>query len=323
MGLTRRTLLGSAALSAWAAPATEKDRNSGMPTRILGKTGQRVSVLAFGSGSRWIMYESPDKAIPAMERALDAGVTYVDTAQSYGNGKSETWIGQMLKGRKKNFFLATKTEKRKADDLLRAFDESLKRLGLSQVDLLHIHSLAGEDDLAAIEAKGGALEALHRIKEQKGARFIGITCHTNPAVLKTALERHDFDSTQMALNLAKMGNAAPSDKPGQGMTGTSGFESIVLPVVMKKKMGVTAMKIFAQEKLVGKASVETLLRYSLSLPVAAAVVGMPKLEHIDQNLQVAKAFQPMKPEEMERLSDSVSTQWKASIDRYFADHIDA
>ena len=323
MSFSRRSFLETAALSAWTAQATETDPKTGMPTRVLGRTGQKVSLLAFGSGSRWLMYGSPDKGIPAMEKALEAGVNYIDTAQSYGDGQSETWIGQMLKGRKKDFFLATKTPARTADDTMRQYEASLKRLGIQQVDLLHIHSLGGEDDLAKIEAKGGVLEALYKLREQKAVRFIGITCHTNPAVLKVALERHDFDSTQMALNVARMGNANPSDKPGEGMTGLSGFEAIALPVVQRKKMGVTAMKVFAQEKLLGKAPIEAMLRYSMSLPVCAAVVGMPKIEYVETNIQIAKNFRQMTRGEMESLSESVATKWKASIDNYFCDHVDA
>ena len=85
---------------------------------------------------------------------------------------------------------------------MRMLDVSLKRLQVDQVDLLHIHALMGPDDLAAVSAKGGAYEAAVKAKEQKMARFIGITCHAFPDVLKTALERHDFDCTQMALNAA-------------------------------------------------------------------------------------------------------------------------
>ena len=127
----------------------------------------------------------------------------------------------------------------------------------------------------------------------------------------------------MALNLAKMGQNPPSNVPGTGMTGLTGFESIALPVALKKKMGVIAMKVFAQEKLLGKAPIETLMRYSMSLPVSAIVVGMPKFEHIDHNCAFVKNFNPMDRGEMDRLSESVATQWKASIDHYFSDHVDA
>lgn len=324
MGLTRRTFLEATALAPLAAQAVaaEIDSKTGMPMRMLGQTGQKVSVLAFGAGSRWLMYKDPDKALPALERALKAGVNYVDSAASYGDGQSEQWVGQYLKTHKKDFFLVTKITPRNGDEAMRTIERSLKNFGVSQVDLMHVHSLGDENDLAAVEAKGAILDVLHKMRDQKVARFIGVTSHTNPQVLKTALERHDFDSTQMALNVARIGNAAPSNKAGEGMTGASGFEAIAMPVAVRKKMGLTAMKIFAQEKLLGKAAPEILLRYSMSLPVAATTVGMPQLEHIDANIQVAKNFKPLSKEEMNRLPDSVSAQLRASIDRFFADHVD-
>ncbi|MGJ5815722.1 aldo/keto reductase [Paludibaculum fermentans] len=291
--------------------------------RTLGRTGEKVSLLAFGAGSRWLAYKTPDKGLPALERALKAGVTYVDSAASYGDGQSEQWVGQYLKSHKKNFFLVTKIGgDRSYDDTMRIVDRSLKNLGVSQVDLMHIHALGNEDDLAKIEGANGQLKAMYKLREQKVARFIGVTCHQNPQVLKAALEHNDFDSTQMALNIAQIGNAAPSDKAGQGQTGASGFESVAMPVALKKKMGLTAMKVFAQEKLLGKAAPEMLLRYAMSLPVTATTVGMPELEHIDFNTNVAKNFKPLSSEEMNSLPKNVSAQMRASIDHFFADHVD-
>ena len=320
MPMTRRNFLASAAL---AAVATEIDAQTGMPMRTLGSTGQKVSLLAFGAGSRWLAYKDPDKAHAALERALKAGVNYVDSAASYGDGQSEQWVGEFLKTHKKNFFLVTKIGgDRSYSDTMRIIERSLKNLGVSQVDLLHIHSLTTEADLAKIEAPEGQLKAMYKARDQKMARFIGITCHANPQVLKTALERHNFDSTQMALNIAQIGNAAPSNKAGEGMTGASGFEAVAMPVALKKKMGLTAMKIFAQEKLLGKAAPEMLLRYSMTLPVAATTVGMPEMAHVDFNIAVAKSFKPLTPDEMKALPSKVSAQMRASIDRFFADHVD-
>jgi aryl-alcohol dehydrogenase-like predicted oxidoreductase len=318
--LTRRKFLVSAAL---AAVATEIDAQTGMPMRMLGQTGQKVSLLAFGGGSRFLAYKDREKGLAALDRALKGGINYVDTASAYGDGQSEQWIGEYLKTHKKDFFLVTKIgPDRTYDGAMRTIERSLKNLGVSQVDLMHIHSLGDEDDLAKIEAPNGQLKAMQRAKEQKMTRFIGITCHTNPQVLKTALTRHDFDSTQMALNIAQIGNSAPSNKPGEGMTGASGFEAVAMPVAVQKKMGLTAMKIFAQEKLLGQAPPEILIRYAMSLPVAATTIGMPELAHLDFNLNVAKSFKPLSPEDMKRLPASVSTKMRASIDRFFADHID-
>jgi hypothetical protein len=146
------------------------------------------------------------------------------------------------------------------------------------------------------------------------ARFIGITCHAFPDVLKTALERHDFDCTQMALNAALRPQV--KDSPPS-------FETVALPVALRKKMGVTAMKIFSADVLVGQAPHDKLIRYSMSLPVAAAVIGMPKVEHIEANIAVAKAFRPMPADEMKRMSGELAPKNLVAIDNYFRNHVDA
>lgn len=306
-----------------AAVATEIDAQTGMPMRTLGSTGQKVSLLSFGGGSRFLAYKDREKGLAALDRALKGGINYVDSAASYGDGESEQWIGEYLKTHKKNFFLVTKIGgDRTYDDAMRIIDRSLKNLGVSQVDLMHIHGLGDEDDLAKIEAPNGQLKAMLKAKDQKMARFIGVTSHQNPQVLKTALERHPFDSTQMALNIARIGNAPPSNKAGEGMTGASGFEAVAMPVALKKKMGLTAMKIFAQDKLVGKAAPDLLIRYCMSLPVAATTIGMPELAHLDFNLNVAKNFKPLSKDEMNKLPAKVSAEMRATIDRFFSNHVD-
>ncbi|MCL4851270.1 MAG: aldo/keto reductase [Bryobacteraceae bacterium] len=321
MSISRREFLETTALSgiAMTAAGAEVDKKTGMPMRVLGKTGARVSILAFGSGSRWLAYKEEDKALEAMNKALDLGVNYIDTAYGYGNGLSEERVGKLLKARgRKGLWIATQVDARPGDDAKRIIEGSLKRLQLDQVDLLHVHSLTGEEDLKAVEAKGNVLDVVRQMRDQKVCRFIGVTSHTNPTVLATALERHDFDCTQMALNAAQA--AQVSARQAQSIKGH--FETTALPIAKRKNMGVTAMKIFAQERLSGKAPVEQLIRYSMSLPVAAAVIGMPKLEHIEQNIQVAKSFKPMSKEEMQDLSGRLS-QYQLALDRFFADHVDA
>ncbi len=320
--ISRRRFIETAAAGTVAAqslPAFETDSKTGMPMRTLGKTGAKVSILAFGCGSRWLAYKEEDKALAALTKALDLGVTYIDTAFGYGKGQSETWVGKIMPERRKSVWLATKIDARPYDDAQRVLEGSLKRLQTDHVDLLHIHSLTSEDDLKAIE--NGVLKVVQKAKEQKVARFIGITCHTDPAVLKTALERHDFDCTQMALNAAKAGMAKGIS--GYGEHHPNSFQSLALPVANRKKMGVIAMKIFAQEQLNGKAPVDKLIHYSMSLPVTACVIGMPKVEHIEENIKVAKAFRPLPQGEMMRMSDELAGAHKASIDRFFADHVDA
>jgi predicted aldo/keto reductase-like oxidoreductase len=319
MGFTRRDFLATASALSAAGVLEAKDERTGMPMRVLGKTGQKVSVLAFGSGSRFLAYKEEDKALEAMSKALDLGITYIDTAYGYGNGQSESWVGKLMPARRKDVFLATKINARKGDEAQRIIEGSMRRLNTDHVDLLHIHSLLGPEDLADAEAKGNVLDVVHKMRDQKVARFIGITSHTDPAVLKTALERHDFDCTQMALNAAKAGMAKGVSAYGEQHE--QSFESLALPVAVRKKMGIIAMKVFAQEQL--KAPAKDLIRYSLSLPVTACVLGMPKLEFIEENIAVAKAFKPMNRDEMQRISGQLVPTHKAKIDAFFADHVDA
>ncbi|MBI1791553.1 MAG: aldo/keto reductase [Acidobacteria bacterium] len=328
MSISRRQFLEQTALGSLTAAAVAGAEPSKLPTRILGKTGARVSLLAMGGGSRFLMYKDEDKALQALNRAFDLGITYMDTAYGYGNGLSEERVGKVMKTRRKDVFLATKINKRPGDEAQRILEGSMKRLQTSQVDLIHIHSLTDEADLAEIEKKGGVLDVLHKLRDQKVTRFIGITSHTDPAVLAKALERHDFDCTQMSLNAALVGM-----KDGKGKDGGSkmlinekmkpSFESIALPVANKKKMGVIAMKVYAQEELLGQAPPEKLLYYSLSLPVSLAVVGMPKLDHIEENVRMAMAFKPLPKSEMKQLSQALSDKNKAALDLYFRDHVDA
>lgn len=320
MSLSRRQFLETAAVVTPLSLGAAVDAKTGMPTRILGKTGARVSAVGFGCGSRFLMYKEEDQALEALTKALDMGITYVDTAFSYGNGKSEERVGKIMKTRRKEVWLATKVQDRSYDGAMRIIEGSLKRLQTDQVDLLHIHALGDADDLK--KAEEGALKALYKAREQKLARFIGVTCHSDPTVLKTALERHDFDCTQMALNAARVGMR--NGKGGMEINDAmkDSFELIALPVAHKKKMGVTAMKIFGQEGLVGKAAVDKLIRYSLTLPVAAAVLGMPKLEFLDENIRIAKAFKPLSKSEMHSLNGDLKLA-KMELDQFFANHVDA
>ncbi len=326
MSISRRRFLETTALGSLAvttAAGAESDMSpKGMPTRILGRTGARVSILAMGGGSRFLSYGTEDKALQAMNHAIDLGISYIDTAYAYGNGLSETRVGKIMATRRSEVFLATKIPDRTADGAMRIVEGSLKRLQTDHLDLVHIHMLTTPEDLAAIESKDGVLKTFYKLRDQKVARAIGITCHTDPAVLKQALEHNDFDCTQMALNAALVGMMSGSGGMVINPEMKPSFETIALPLAVKKKMGVIAMKVFAADGLAGQVPSEKLIRYSLSLPVSLCVVGMPKMEMIDENVRLAKEFRPLGKAEMESLSNALSTKNKASLDRYFANHVD-
>ncbi len=318
--VSRRRFLGGAAAS--VAAAGEALGASAVQTRALGRTGQRVPIIGIGCGQSWHGdSENEERALEALNLAIDLGITYLDTGQSYGRGKSETWMGKVLERRRDEVLVATKISVRDGDEALRETERGLKRLRTDHVDILHIHNLKDEQDLAKIEEKGGLLDVLHRLRDEKATRFIGITCHLHPHMLKTALERHDFDVTQMALNAAQQGHY-----PGQSSAPGHSFESVAMPAAQEKGIGVIAMKVTARNQLVGaepgKSNGDDLLRYSLSLPISLAVVGMSRLDHIRENSQLSRNFEPMPEAEMKSLAASVSMTQKAKLEEYFLHHQD-
>jgi hypothetical protein len=315
--LSRRKFLGSLAIGSAAGASFPLLKNLAaaaegthlLPHRTLGKTGASVSILAFGCGSRFLMYEDEDKAVSVLNHALDLGIDYVDTAYAYGDGKSETRVGKVMATRRKEVWLATKIPDRTRDGFLERLEGSLKRLQTDHVDLVHIHSLGHADDLAKIEAPDGALKGLLEAKEQKMARFIGMTSHTDGSVLAQAIERHPLDCTQMALN--------PS--------GNGEFEKTALVAANKKGLGIIAMKVYGQEFLIGqeagKTDARSLLRFAMSLPVTAAVAGMPKVEMLEQNVEVARSFSPLSETDMHRLRDDLGVS-RHGLEKKLVGHLD-
>ncbi len=324
MKISRRRFVEESALGCAAAllsgPSFAETKK--MPMRAFGKTGEKIPILAFGGGSRYLMYQDADEAIAVLNHAIDLGITYIDTAHEYGeHGESEMRIGEVMKTRRKEVLLATKISSRKADEVKRMIEVSLQRLQTDHVDVLHIHGLGSADDLAAIEAPDGALKALYWARDQKMTRFVGVTSHTDPHTLAVALERHDFDCTQMALNAGLTRIVFGVQKAIPMPQGS--FETVALPVANRKRLGVIAMKVFGQDWLQGKAPVEKLIYYSMSLPVSAAVIGMPKREHVEQNAALAWNFSPLPEVEMRRISGSIAHEQKAAMEEFFRSHIDA
>ena len=287
-----------------AQPTAER-----IPTRTLGRTGATVSILAFGCGSRFLMYKEEDSALAILNHALDLGISYLDTAYAYGDGESETRVGKVMVSRRKEVWLATKIPDRTRDGFLRRLEGSLKRLQTDHVDLVHIHSLGQESDLAKIEAPDGALKGLMEARDQKMARFAGMTSHTHGAVMATAIQRHDLDCVQMALNASRNGR----------------FEELALPAANAKNLGVIAMKVTGQEFLVGdgpgKADMNSLLRYSMSLPVATAVVGMPRPEMLAHNVETVRRFSPLNDDEKSRLRQQLQPS-REGLERRLVGHLD-
>ena len=214
--------------------AAEKTFGAGasLPKRRLGKTGEMVSCIGFGSGTRFCSIENEDTAQALLEKAFNFGINYFDTAGAYTRRPierlSEKRLGEFSKTRRKEIFLATKIDPRDRDGALRSVETSLKFLQSDYVDLIQIHSLSNLDDLERIGSSNGVLAAVKQLKDQKVARFIGITGHNDGAAMAEALRRHDFDTVLMALNAAQSANPIAQRK----MEPIPAFEQSALPAAL-------------------------------------------------------------------------------------------
>jgi aryl-alcohol dehydrogenase-like predicted oxidoreductase len=295
VGATAPALQGAAPaatagpLSATAAVAGYDAK--GLPTAVLGKTGVAVPRVGIGLGSRFCAVTDEDEAQAILQSCLDHGFYYWDTAYSYRNKSivSEERIGRALGPRRKEVFLATKFEARDRDGVMRELEESLKRLRTDHLDLYQAHLIESMADLDTLGFRGGALEALREIKEQKIARFIGFSGHLDAAVMAEAARRHDFDTMLIALNHYQ-------ERRGD-------FEGGAIPVAAGRGLGVMIIKAIRPRETVEGLAAADLLRYALTLPlVHAAVVGTDSLEVVRKNAALVRDFRPLSPEEMSRLS---------------------
>jgi aryl-alcohol dehydrogenase-like predicted oxidoreductase len=257
-----------------------------LPQRPLGKTGVVVPIIGYGTaplGKIKIM-DAPllNKSAKLLNHAIDLGITYLDTSPDYG---SQPKLGEVMKTRRDEVFLATKINKRRHADVLKELQQNLKELQTDHVDLIQVHAVNAMADLEAALAPDGALSALEEARRQGITRFIGITGHARPAVLAHALERYDFDTVLVALGAIDRLVTGP--------------ETILLPVAQRKNMGVIAMKVFGHGELKQH---ELALRYSLGLPgVSLAILGMDDEAQIDENVRLAQQITPLSQPELDTL----------------------
>lgn len=299
---------------------------SSLPKRRLGKTGEMVSCIGFGSGTRFCSIENEDAAQALLERAFTLGVNYFDTASSYTRRGierlSEKRLGEFAKKRRKEIFLATKIDPRDRDGALRSMEVSLKFLQTDYVDLIQIHSLSNLDDLERIASANGVLAAIEELKAQKVARFIGITGHNDGAAMAEALRRYDFDTVLMALNAAQSANPIAQRK----MAPIPAFENAALPVALQKNLGILSMKVMGQGMLVGsgagRATPAELLQFNLSQPVASVVIGCEQLAPLEQNIQAALHFTPIGETGKQKLQEKVAPS-RSAWEQFLRTHEDS
>jgi predicted aldo/keto reductase-like oxidoreductase len=291
-GLLRLTVAAGAAYALpRAARAGEPPAAAAraQPTRDFGKTGRKVSV--FGLGCYYVgSAASDEEGARVVRTALDLGCTYVDTAPSYVQGRSERRIGIALEKRRDTVFLSTKTLKRTAGDARRDLDESLKRLKTDHVDLIQVHAVSTAEDLAEVLSERGPLPALLEAKEKGKVRFIGFTGHADPAVVRASIERGAWDSVLMPLN--------PTDPHWKS------FREGALPAAVAKGTARVAMKVFASGRLVDgdhALSTDECLRFAFGLDVSTAIVGCSTVEHVETAARVAAEAKRLEPEQEKAL----------------------
>jgi aryl-alcohol dehydrogenase-like predicted oxidoreductase len=292
------------------APAPAAPGAGAMPTRNLGRTGHRVGLFSLGGQATLEQAGREEDAAAIVERALDLGVNYIDTAAFYGGKErwSQRSIGQVMKRRRGEAFLATKTHDRTRDGSLKLLEESLRLLQTDHLDLWQIHNLSKMDEVDAVFAKGGALETLLEARERGQVRFLGVTGHADPDVLIEAIRRFPFDTILMALNAAD--------------THHKSFEARLLPLAVEKEMGIIGMKVPARGRLLsswspseadrkswaggsgrGAVTMKEALTYVLTLPVSTVIIGCDDVAQVEENVRIARGFNPLSGTQMAALRE--------------------
>ena len=268
--------------------------NSEMFCRILGSTGEKVSIVGLG-GAHIGWQETESDSIRIVRTAIDNGVNFMDNCWDYNNGQSEIRMGKALwDGYRSKVFLMTKVDGRDKRTASQQLDESLRRLQTDHIDLLQFHEIIRMSDPVRIFGPGGALEGVLEARKAGKVRYIGFTGHKSPRVhlkmLQTASDNgFTFDAVQMPLNVMD----AHYDS----------FEKKVLPVLSGNRIGVLGMKPLGGGELLRSDTVTAIecLHYAMSLPTSVVITGCDSLAVLQQALEAARSFSPMSKEQRSAL----------------------
>jgi aryl-alcohol dehydrogenase-like predicted oxidoreductase len=276
-----------------------------MPTRNLGKTGYKVGIFSLGGQASLERPNNFDVAVPIIERALDMGVNYIDTSSIYGGPErwSEQYVGKVMAHRRNEAFLATKTKERTRDGSMRMIEKSLQLLQTDHVDLWQLHDIGTMFDINEVFAKGGAMEALLEMKDQKVVRHLGLTGHYRPDALMEGIKRYPFDAILMAMNAADPHHYS--------------FNQELLPLAVERQMGIIGMKIPGRGRILstwtppsleaqkhswegmvpaptpGTLTMREAMYYTLSRPVSTIIVGCDSIAQLEENVHLAREFTPL------------------------------
>ncbi len=248
-----------------------------MQKKILGRTGLNVSIIGFGAIK--LPGVPADDAVKIINRALDLGVNYIDTARNYRD--SEEKIGRVLKDRRADCFIATKTTARDASGLMDDLETSLRNLQTDKIDVYQLHSVSDGDTYKKVMAPGGALEGAKKAKAQGKIDHIGISIHRDLETMKAVIKSDEFETLMVTYSLL--------DQEGVGEE--------ILPMAKERNMGVIAMKTLSggllclpepeREGLDRDPIVTGSLRYVLSNEnITLAIPGMQRMQEVEENVPI-------------------------------------
>jgi aryl-alcohol dehydrogenase-like predicted oxidoreductase len=268
--------------------------NTEIPYRLLGSTGEMVSVIGLG-GAHIGLQADEKESIAIIRTAIDNGINFMDNCWDYHDGQSEIRMGKALRdGYRRRVFLMTKVDGRDKKTAQKQIDESLKRLQTDVIDLLQFHEVIRMSDPDRIFAPGGAMEAFLDAQKAGKIRYIGFTGHKSPDIHLKMLQTAEhsgvrFDTVQMPLNVMD----AHYDS----------FEKKVLPTLVDRKIGVLGMKPIGAQFILNSRSVTAgeCLRYAMSLPVSVVITGCDSLPILEQALEAARSFKPLTDKERSAL----------------------
>jgi len=263
--------------------------------RELGSTGERVSAIGIGGWHLGLKSVDEAIAIRIVRSAIDRGINFLDNCWDYNDGASEIRMGKALRdGYRAKAFLMTKIDGRSKESATRQLDESLKRFGVDQIDLVQHHEILRYEDPHRIFDPDGANAALVRAREAGKIRYIGFTGHKDPRIHLYMLEVAEqngfvFDTVQMPVNLFDAHYRS--------------FAKLVVPELVRRRIGVLGMKSMANGILLKSKTVTPIecLHYALNLPTSVVITGIDSMEILDQAFEAVRTFHPMTNAELRPL----------------------
>lgn len=279
-----------------------------LPQRPLGQTGLHVTMLGTG-GAHVGRTESESEAQAIVETAIAGGVRFFDTAHAYQSGRSEERYGKCLTPKYRDeVFLMTKSTAKDGKTAEAHLDESLRRMKTDYLDLWQTHSLQDPEDVD-LRIEQGVLDVFEKAKADGKVRHIGFTGHASPYAHLRMLERTDtFETCQMPINCAD-----PS---------FHSFIGNVLPELVKRKMGVLAMKSLSNGGFFGgdkqfmhgdnpllvpdRVSIEEAVTFTWSQPISVLITGADDASQMQQKIDIARTFEPIDEAAKQDLIDRVA-----------------